>query len=85
MLMEELSRGQLASHVGLLPWWNVLCCYRRPSLAASVYTSHPCIVSNKLSTWKPTCNFVFQLGHSLVVDNWSSGPAPLATSSLTSS
>ena len=85
MLMEELSRGQLASYADLFQWWNVLCCYKRPSLAASVYPSHPSSVSNKLSTWIPTCEFAFQLGHTSVGDKWLSGPLPPATSSLTPS
>ena len=85
MIIKELSRGQLASYADLFLWWNVLCCSKRPSLAASVYPSHPCGVSNKLSTWIPTCDFAFQLGHSFVGDKWSSGPVPQATSSLTPS
>ena len=84
-LTEELFRDQLASYADLFPWWNALCCCKRPSLAASVYPSHPCSVSNRLSTWIPVCNFAFQLGHSFVGDKWLSGPVPPATFSITPS
>ena len=64
---------------------NVMDYCKRPLLAVSVYHSHPCTMSNKLSIWTPACDFAFQLGHSFVGDKWSSGPVPLATSSLTPS